>query len=89
MLYDKFAGFLESMDQIDKGLKAARDSYEKAKRQLHGRGGLIRKTDQLRQMGPKRSLENRSASLISEMDQIKNLGARGVRKKLPSSFHQD
>ena len=50
-LYDKFVGFVESMTQIDKGLKIARNSYEKARGQLTGHGSLIRKAKKLQAKG--------------------------------------
>ena len=80
-LYDKFVGFLESMAQIDKGLKIAQNSYEKAKSQLTGHGSLIRKTENLKALQDK--------PIVQGIESIKQLGASTGDKNIPSSFSPD
>jgi len=51
-LYDKFVGFLNDMDNLDKGLKGARDHYDKACNKLHlGQGNLVGKAEKIKQLG--------------------------------------
>lgn len=50
-LYDKFIGFLESLEDVGKGLEKAAASYEKAVKQIKtGRGNLIGRTQKMAQM---------------------------------------
>ena len=98
-LYDKFVGFLESMTQIDKSLKAARDSYEKAANQLKGHGSLMRKAESLKKIGgkilPSKILPAEKAAaeepaaektIIQGIEQIKQLGADTGGKEIPKNF---
>ncbi len=51
-VYDKVRTFLESMDEIEKGLLRATENYQKAKGQLiDGRGNLVKLTDDLVKLG--------------------------------------
>jgi DNA recombination protein RmuC len=51
-LYDKFAGFVENLQQIGDRLQQAQKSYDTALGQLStGAGNLLRQTDQLRELG--------------------------------------
>ena len=53
-LYDKFAGFVESLEDIGHKLDKAQESYDKARSQLtSGRGNLIRRTEELKFLGIK------------------------------------
>lgn len=53
-LYDKFVGFIESLDDIGQKIGKARDAYDKARNQLHtGRGNLVRSTEKLKVLGAK------------------------------------
>lgn len=57
-LYDKFAGFVASLEEIGRQLDKARDAYQIARNRLaKGRGNLIRRTDELRDLGVKASKE--------------------------------
>ena len=52
LLYDKFVNFLEDMNQIEKGLEAAKKSYDQARNRLEtGRGNLIQKTERMKKLG--------------------------------------
>ena len=58
-LYDKFAGFVESMQEIGFRLDQAQSSYSEAmSRMKHGRGNLLRQAEQLKEFGikPKKNL---------------------------------
>ncbi|MEJ2400061.1 MAG: DNA recombination protein RmuC [Xanthomonadales bacterium] len=52
LLYDKFAGFVENLQQVGERLRQARESYEAAFGQLStGAGNLLRQTEMLRELG--------------------------------------
>ena len=51
-MYDKFVGFVKSLDQINEHLNRAQKSYTDAKNKLaDGRGNLIRSADKLKELG--------------------------------------
>jgi DNA recombination protein RmuC len=51
-LYDKFAGFIETLEQVGKKLQDAQQAYDTAFRQLYtGRGNIIGKIEELKKMG--------------------------------------
>lgn len=53
-MYDKFVGFIEDMQRIDKGIENTRAAYDSAFRKLkEGNGNLIGKAEKLRVMGAK------------------------------------
>ncbi len=53
-LYEKFVGFTEDMISIGRKLELAKEDYENAMRKLSTRpGNLVRKTEQMKQMGAK------------------------------------
>lgn len=53
-LYDKFVGFIESLDDVGLKIGKANEAYEKAKGQLHtGKGNLVRHTELLKVLGAK------------------------------------
>ncbi len=52
LLYDKFAGFVENLQQVGERLNQAQQSYEAAFGQLStGPGNLLRQTEMLRKLG--------------------------------------
>ncbi|MCL2561952.1 MAG: DNA recombination protein RmuC [Rikenellaceae bacterium] len=55
-MYDKFVGFVETLEGIGKGLRGASESYEKAMTQLStGRGSLVTRAEKLQKLGVKAS----------------------------------
>jgi DNA recombination protein RmuC len=53
-LYDKFVGFIESLQEIGKALDSAQSAWGKASTQLHaGPGNLVRQAEQLKILGVK------------------------------------
>ena len=53
-LYDKFVGFVETLEKVGKNLQQAQESYQAAHKQLYsGRGNLVGRVEKLRQMGVK------------------------------------
>ncbi len=53
-LYDKFATFIESFDKVGEHINKAGEIYDKAKGQLYtGRGNLIRRAEEIRELGAK------------------------------------
>ncbi|GAB5408344.1 MAG: DNA recombination protein RmuC [Balneolaceae bacterium] len=55
-LYDKFVGFVESMDQIGDRIKQTQKSYDEARTRLsEGSGNLVRQAEMLKKLGAKAS----------------------------------
>jgi DNA recombination protein RmuC len=53
-LYDKFAGFVEVMDQLGNSLEKAGLSFQLARKRLsEGSGNLIKRSEELKRMGAK------------------------------------
>lgn len=53
-MYNKFVGFIEDMQRIDKSLTATRDAYDKAINKLsEGRGSLVTRAEKMRRLGAK------------------------------------
>jgi DNA recombination protein RmuC len=51
-LYDKFTGFVADMDKVGKALTDAQSAHDQAMGKLkQGKGNLVRRTEQLRQLG--------------------------------------
>ena len=51
-LYDKFVGFLEDMEKIQKGIESSQKAYENAYNKLSsGAGNLIGRTEKIRKLG--------------------------------------
>lgn len=63
-LYDKFASYIETLEDVDRKFQAANKSLEKARGQLtEGKGNIIRRFENIRQMGAKAS-KSLPASMI-------------------------
>ena len=75
-IYDKLAGFVEDMKQIDKSLKATHTHYENAMTKLAGKGGAISFASQLKEKGAKTSknilLDNKDNNLVEFNERISN-----------------
>ena len=55
-MYDKFVGFIDDMERIDKNLAATRVAYDNAFKKLkEGKGNLINRAQTLRELGVKAS----------------------------------
>ena len=53
-LYDKFVGFVSTLESVGKNIEQAQNQYQVAMKQLSsGRGNLINRADKLRQLGVK------------------------------------
>lgn len=64
-LYDKFVGFLNSMEDVGSHIVKTQDAYNKALGQLkQGRGNLIRQAEKLKELGVK-SQKSLPASMIN------------------------
>ncbi len=65
-LYDKFVGFLEDLDKIDKGLVTAKSAYDGAVNKLKlGSGNLVGRVEKLKVLGAK-TTKNLPASFNEE-----------------------
>jgi len=57
-LHDKFVGFVEALDDVGQKIDKARESYRMARNRLtEGRGNLVRRSVELRQLGVKAQKE--------------------------------
>ena len=64
LLYDKFVGFVENLQQLGDRLRQARDSYDAAFGQLStGAGNLVRQAELLRELGARNTKSLDSAAL--------------------------
>ncbi|MEQ8625588.1 MAG: DNA recombination protein RmuC [Vicingaceae bacterium] len=67
-LYDKFKGFVDDMQRIDKGLSAAKNAYDDAFNKLStGKGNLVGRAEKIKALGAKTSKEI-PKELIEELD---------------------
>lgn len=69
LLYDKFAGFVENLQQLGDRLRQAQQSYDDAFGQLStGAGNLLRQTEMLRELGARntRQLEQKLSEQARE-----------------------
>ncbi|MCT4672004.1 MAG: DNA recombination protein RmuC [Prolixibacteraceae bacterium] len=65
-LYDKFVGFIDNLQKVDKGLTQAQNSFQDAFKQLHtGKDNLVRQAEKLKDLGVK-NRKKIPAQLISE-----------------------
>jgi DNA recombination protein RmuC len=66
LMYDKFAGFVNNLQQVGERLRQAQQSYDDAFGQLStGAGNLLRQTDMLRDLGA-RATRQIDAGLVEE-----------------------
>jgi len=75
LLYDKFAGFVDNLQQVGDRLRQAQQSYESAFSQLStGAGNLLRQADQLQALGARntRQIERELLEQSAEPDQIES-----------------
>ena len=69
LLYDKFAGFVENLQQVGERIRQAQQSYDKAFGQLStGSGNLLRQTEQLRELGA-RNTKQLDSGLVENTDE--------------------
>jgi DNA recombination protein RmuC len=69
-LYDKFVGFVEALDEVGQKIDKARESYHTARNRLtDGRGNLIRRSLELRQLGVKAQKELPEGLLVQALEE--------------------
>ena len=69
-LYDQFALFTKTFVKVGERLQAAKEDFDKAQGQLsEGRGNLVRRVEQLKELGVKTN-KTISAKLLSEEDMV-------------------
>jgi DNA recombination protein RmuC len=76
-LYDKFAGFVQDLEEVGKAIGGARAAWESATTKLHtGSGNLISQTEKLKQLGAKaaKSLPGALVEKANETSLPKPLG---------------
>jgi DNA recombination protein RmuC len=69
-IYDKLAGFLDSMDGLGKSLGTAQQKFDTAMNQLsRGKGNVLRQVEQLKQLGA-RTAKSLPAGLLDEAEAL-------------------
>jgi DNA recombination protein RmuC len=69
-LYDKFVGFVEALDDVGQKIDKARESYQTARNRLtDGRGNLVRRSLELRQLGVKAQKELPESLLAQTLEE--------------------
>ncbi len=69
-LYDKFVGFVEALDDVGQKIDKARESYHTARNRLaDGRGNLVRRSVELRQLGVKAQKELPEGLIIQALEE--------------------
>ena len=69
-LYDKFVGFVEALEDVGLKLDKAQDSYKMARNRLaDGKGNLVRRTEELRQLGVKAQKELPEGLVVQALEE--------------------
>ena len=69
-LYDKFVGFVEALDDVGLKLDKAQDSYKMARNRLvDGKGNLVRRTEELLQLGVKAQKELPEGLVVQALEE--------------------
>ncbi|MBW2505833.1 MAG: DNA recombination protein RmuC [Deltaproteobacteria bacterium] len=69
-LYDKFVGFVEALDDVGQKIDKARESYQTARNRLtDGRGNLVRRSLELRQLGVKAQKELPEGLVVQTLEE--------------------
>jgi DNA recombination protein RmuC len=69
-LYDKFVGFVEALDDVGQKLDKAQDSYQTARNRLaEGKGNLVRRAEELRQLGVKAQKELPEGLVVQALEE--------------------
>ncbi len=80
-LYDKFAGFVDQMEKIDKQLGTVRGSFDAAYNSLSkGKGNVVGRAEKMKQLGAKTS-KALPASLVKKSDGDNGDGQDGQKEK--------
>ncbi|MDP1745501.1 MAG: DNA recombination protein RmuC [Bacteroidota bacterium] len=78
-LYDKFVGFLEDMQKIEKGIEASGKAYQDAINKLNtGSGNLIRRIENIKKLGAKTNKEKQIPSKFLDNDAPSQLFMEGT-----------
>ncbi len=73
-MYDKFVGFVESMDDIGNRIRQTQDSYEVAMKRLKsGSGNLVRQAEMLKELGAKATKSLPESTKIDNESEHKSL----------------
>jgi DNA recombination protein RmuC len=79
LLYDKFAGFVENLQQVGDRLRQAQQSYENAFGQLStGAGNLLNQATMLKKLGARTSKEISSRLVEPDSNQVEDIEERGT-----------
>jgi DNA recombination protein RmuC len=82
MLYEKFVGFIDDLEEIGKSLHGASQSYEEARKKLsEGRGNLVFQVEELRKLGVKRKAQIGAGRKTQKTIPLKWLASAGVEEE--------
>jgi DNA recombination protein RmuC len=69
-LYNKFVGFVEALEDVGHKIGKAQESYKTARdRLVKGRGNLVRKTEELKQLGAKAQKELPEGLVVQALEE--------------------
>ncbi len=78
-LYDKFVGFLEDMQKIEKGIELSSKAYQDAISKLNtGSGNLVRRIENIKKLGAKTNKEKQIPSKFLDNDASSQLFIEGT-----------
>ncbi len=85
-LYDKFVNFVADLEEVGSRIDASRASFEKAHNKLvSGRGNLVRRTEQLKELGAKTSKSHSGKMLQEALEEDEDsLGGQGQDLESPN-----
>jgi DNA recombination protein RmuC len=69
-LYDKFVGFVEALEDVGQKIGKAQESYHTARKRLsEGKGNLVRRSEELRQLGVKAQKELPEGLVVQALEE--------------------
>jgi DNA recombination protein RmuC len=81
-LYDKFVGFVATIEDVGKHLSRSQDAYLQAVSQLKdGRGNLISRVQKLKKLGVKSTKHLPTSMLTADMDEEEETGLMSDQEK--------
>lgn len=88
-LYDQFALFVESLEEVGRSIDKSQEAFGKAKKRLtEGRGNLLRKIDGLKELGAKTSRKLPESYLVDSDDLAIESPEVEVKKSKPGKKTQ-
>lgn len=84
-LYDQFVLLIESLDEVGKYLNRSQEAWEVAHKRLHaGKGNLVKRVEDLKQLGARAKKRIPDSSLSRALDEEETLSLQGVGEQKDS-----